>query len=110
MSIIRISVTNQAPSAALIAGVRGITSASIASISNSIKAGTPIYEQEIFGKAWKERAIELRALLEYFRETKVTPNIWENDMQITTEVLLNILRTSEEIAEENSKLDELGHS
>jgi len=110
MSVIRISLPNQAPSAALIASVREITSASIASISNAIKAGSPIYEQEIFGNSWKEKAFELRALLERFRKMNITPDVWENDIRITTEILLNILKTSEEIAEENAKLDELGHS
>lgn len=108
--MISIAIVERIPSAAIVSAVRAVTAASIIAIRGAIERGAPIYETELSRRPRAKTFAEIRRLIASLEQLGLSLRIEENGRQISSQILLNILRSSEESAEEARELDDLGHS
>lgn len=90
--------------------VRAVTAISVAAIKGAIERGAPIYETELSRRPKVKTFAEIRRLIADLEQLGLSLRIEENGRQISSENLLNILRSSEDSIEHAQELDDLGHS
>ncbi len=109
-NMISIAVPIQAPSAAVVSAIRAVTGASIDAIARAVESGEPIYKCVLSDRPREKTFADIRQLVADLGRLGVSLRIAENGSTISSEVLLNILRSSEQDAEQLRQLDDLGHS
>lgn len=108
--MISIEIVERIPSAATVSAVRAVTAISVAAIRRAIERGAPIYQTELSRRPRDETFTEIRRLIAGLEQLGLSLRIEENGRQISSENLLNILRSSEDSAERARELDDLGHA
>lgn len=93
----------------LVAAIRSITGAKVSEISAALKAGTPLFDGELFARPRKESVMKIQNLLSVLREAQITPVVTEGGRLISTEILLNIIRASERSMSEFDQLGSQAH-
>jgi hypothetical protein len=74
-----------------------IVGGSIGELKSAMENGTPIFDEEIFTNTYEEHSSILRKILNEIEKLKLTHTIFEGEDEISRDILLNILDTSDEI-------------
>ena len=78
-------------------------------IAAALKAGMPLFDGELFARPRKESVLKIQKLLSVLREAQITPVVTEGGRLISVEMVLNIIRASEESMSEFHQLGSQGH-
>lgn len=109
MARITISSKLDVPSARLVKDLRGLVSGGVAHISAALKNGDPLFDGELFDGPRVEVFSRIRQLLLVLESHGVEPQVWEAGCPVDTQVLRNIMASSDDSAREFDRLAGLGH-
>jgi hypothetical protein len=109
MAKITISARLDDPSARLVKDLRGLVSGGGAQISAALKNGDPLLDGELFDRPRVEVFSVIRQLLLVLESHGVEPQVWEAGRPISSQVLRNIMTSSEDSAREFDRLAGFGH-
>jgi hypothetical protein len=109
MARITIATRGGVTDKALVRALRKLTNASVAKIAGALRSGDPIFDAELFSRPQVEQFSRVRDILAALNTANVEAIVVEGDRPITAQILINIMRSSEEEAAEFERLSELGH-
>ena len=107
MSVIKIIINQSNPSIEELKAIHDIVGGSVGELKRKIEHLEPVFDEELFTNEFEEKKHLLHSLINTLKEQDAQMVVCEDNAEINTEILKNILSLSDDIAKDIENQDDI---